>query len=140
MREKETKVEVISSSEVFRLSEDNLGALDSLIHAWKCSLPLEETWVRQTLGVPSLFVRIEAVMKKGLRVLNISGNAPGIGLLKERHSRFSQVFSFCAWPNFRILTDSDTELGSDQLWLNPISETEATRSKDLLLIRFNGQK
>lgn len=140
-------------SDVIRVlnPEINLELL-SHIRLWCEEFPKEETWA-QTLGVPSLFLRVDAIIKNHLHILKINGNPTGMGILKESRPGLHEAIERCGWPLFKVLNLTGGDNRDDNLWrtsINSVSDLDSIKISDpteaplpvrddLLLIR-GGQK
>ncbi|MFA7192092.1 MAG: hypothetical protein WC089_02215 [Candidatus Paceibacterota bacterium] len=110
----------------------------SLINKWKDFFSKEETWVQHNFGVPSLFIRLDCVLREDseIHIYEVEERPSGMGIANETNPRFRETLKEINpyWPEFKTVL-SERRDGRYDCWTPMISMEDALNSQDLLLIK-----
>lgn len=111
-----------------------------LIREWVGSFPKEDTWVQKNLGIPSLFIRLDCVVREdgNIGLYEIEERPSGLSTAKKINKRFSETLAEVRkqWPEFKVLISSKRTGDDDWGWdIEKVTYEEALSSDSLLLIR-----
>ncbi|HRY82584.1 MAG TPA: hypothetical protein P5232_02705 [Candidatus Moranbacteria bacterium] len=123
-------------TEIF--SKEAEGQAISELNNWKGNFPVEETWVQRTLGIPSLIVRLDCVVKNGkLLIFEIEERPAGIGVTTILNPVFSKKFNNLrnGWPEIKSVVTKERSSCDDYLWTECIPIEVAEKDDCLLLVR-----
>lgn len=104
---------------------------------WQSRFALENTWSRKELGVPSLFVRFDCIVRdEKLIVYEIEERPAGLGISSFVSPAFTEALTDAAakWPVFLVETSPARETTDDSLWLDALNWPKIS-PKGLVLVR-----
>lgn len=90
-----------------------------ILNLWQQLFPTEDTWVRRTLGIPSLIVRLDCVIDSGrLHIYEIEERPAGIGITSHINPQFHSLFSelIRSWPQVSVLVSPKRTGSDDYMW------------------------
>src|SRR3989338_9043462 len=87
-----------------------IGQMLELVDRWSPIFPRGETWVGRELGVPSLFIRFDCILRDGrVHVCEIEERPCGVGVNREINRSFRERFDALRseWPAFGWVASPD---------------------------------
>ncbi len=110
-----------------------------LLAHWEQVFPVEETWVRQHHGTPSLLVRLDCVVAEGkLYLYEVEERPAGAGVARLMNPQFAQLFGeLCKnWPEVTVVSCPRRRGGDDYLWASRVVVgAENAPTDGILLLR-----
>ena len=107
----------------------------NLLGKWINAFPREETWIQNSVGIPSLLVRFDGVDMDGeLGVYEIEERPAGVGHTIMINSSFARNLDSVSktWPDFDVVISPKRDPADDKLWRNVVSLED---SKGLAYVR-----
>ncbi len=107
-----------------------------VIGQWQADFVKEQTWVQQKMGLPSLLVRLDCIVRDGkLVVYEVEERPAGIGISSLVNPKFEEEFYRLAqtWRPFKVVVSPLREGTDDQLWTTRMPWQES--ATDLVLVR-----
>lgn len=126
-----------------KLADDRVAAMQNVIACWLAVDPHPEaTWVQQTYGIPSLFVRFDCSIGPDgqLCFYEVEERPQGMGFSQLFNPLFGQRLGElqASWPEFvSVETPAHKARGGtdDQFWLSSAVALEDCPAEGLLLLR-----
>jgi hypothetical protein len=124
--------------EEIHLDDVAVGRAVDILTRWTHAFTPSETWVAQTYGVPSLFVRIDGIYCDGeWSVMEIEDRPCGLGAVGLINPAFKDALEGirATWPDIHFV-HSPTRVTDDHLWLGqPRPLEESMLRSDYVLVR-----
>ncbi len=124
----------------FPIRANHIAQIRGTLAKWQGVFPHEPSWVKNNFGVPSLFVRVDCVVRfEQVRYFEVEDRPNGMGLLAEFVPGFKEKRDEMRreWPDFGFVASprrgKETE---DGLWL----ENVANQPNRLALVRAEPQE
>jgi len=121
-----------------RLPASAVAEMVHMLTKWQAVFPMEETYVRNTYGVPALIARFDGALDgTTFRPYEIQGGCGWVGYASIANPAFKAARENIAatWPAFPLLI-GDHVIHDDDLWLQRISLSEALATESPLMIRY----
>lgn len=110
-----------------------------LIHRWQGIFPLADTWVGRECGVPSLFIRLDFVIRDGeIKVYEIEDRPCGLGFTSAINPFFAERAEAMKkkWPEIRWVSSQYRVTDDEPFFGPPLSLEDALEGDHLhLLVR-----